>query len=86
MDKEVRFLLKMLWKTFDKAAANLLILFNDINHPIYSKSLKEALTEVKNTFYDEFLRQTLRNHYQNYGYTKGDLRVFLIKRKSCTQV
>ena len=80
LNKEVPILLQMLWKTFNKVTANLLIPFNDINHPIYSKTLEEALTDIKNIFCDDFLRQTLRNHYQNFKYTKGDLRVFLVKK------
>ena len=43
------FLLQILWKTFDKGTSSLLIPYNDIDHPIYSKTLEQALTEVKNT-------------------------------------
>ena len=80
LDKEVSFLLQMLWKTFSSNAAHLLIPFNDTSHPIYKKSLKDALTEVKNTFCDDFSRQSLRIHYQNFRYIKGDLRIYLVKK------
>ena len=57
LDKEVNFLLQMLWKTFGSSAPNLLIPFNATNHPIYKKSLKDNLTDVKNTFCNDFSRQ-----------------------------
>ena len=48
---------------------------------IYKKSLKDALTDVKNTFCDDFTRQSLRIHYQNFRYIKVDLRVYLVKKE-----
>ena len=44
----------MLWKTFSNPAAQLLIPFNDLKHEIYRKNLKEALTDVKEVFCDEY--------------------------------
>ena len=39
------------------------------------------MTDIKNTFCDEYSRQTLRIHYQNFRYSKGDLRVYLVKKE-----
>ena len=62
-------------------AAQLLIPYNNANHEIYRKTLKDAMSDVKDIFCDEYARQTLRIHYQNYRYSKGDLRVYLVKKE-----
>ena len=41
LDKDVNFLLQLLWKTFGNPAAQLLIPFNDLNHEIYRKILRK---------------------------------------------
>ena len=50
LDKDINFLLQLLWKTFSNPAAQLLIPFNDVNHKIYRKTLKDALSDVTDTF------------------------------------
>ena len=81
LDKDINFLLQLLWKTFSNPASQLLIPFNDLKHEIYRKSLEEALADVKDVICDEYACQTLRIHYQQYKYEKGDLRVYLVKKE-----